>query len=475
MQKYTFSILLSGLFLLCTSTSWAYPLKQCESVFLKGKTVEDYIKIEEALPERERDQKYLSRLKGILKSKDCNKLLEFAALKDNGLLIDRTLIASDLLESFNDFHYRWIMPKDLDRSATCVDKYEWDIFDRKSPAYHLTRALFQKSRKASQVLTAYGESRIVRKGEDPSVSPKTQVKGEDYKTALKLERDITFPGTGEILGFLFERATDSSQFALPTRNRTQWEKKMPFQTEHNIYQHFGAGLLGSPSYLYYHLKKKAFFAADGTRSMARNLANSIFENLLCSNPDQFNTPEKLNEFLQAFTPQKNQDGETVESALWNHPITKESSCLECHYPLDQMAAGFRNLTLIPSAKSCTGSRIQILYPVFLKSDHTQQIWTQSDTTDNEDFSSSYGVGHFNGKRFRTIRELGHLISDDIHFYSCQVKHYYQWIHHSYPEAKVVEKLAKNYKQSQDGLSLIRDILNEAPSQKEIKKKQGSEN
>lgn len=465
-SKKIFYVLLSGLLLLCTPSLWAFDFKQCQQVFLKGKSIDDYISIEMQLPEQQRSIKYITRLKSLKKSKDCSKLLSFASLKENGMLIDRSRLASDLLESFNEFHYHWLMPKDLDRSKSCVDQYQWDIYDPKAPAYHLTRALFQKSRKASEVLTSYGESRIVRKGEDPTISSKTQHRGEEYKAALKLQKNVTFVGEGEILGFLLKHATDSSQFYLPQGKRNRWKKKMPFQSEHNIYQHFGAGILGSPSYLYYHLKEQAFFESDGTRKLTRNLANAIFENFLCSTPDKFNDPAKLKEYLHTFTPQHGSDNPTHQPTLWNHPITHESNCLECHYPLDQMAAGFRNLTLIPSAPKCNDSNIQILYPVFLKSDHRQQIWTQVEKEKSEtipqDFSASYGVGYFNTKRFKTLRQLGNLISEDIHFYSCQVKRYYQWIHHSYPNSNIVDKLAKSYINHQDGFTLINEIINQGP-------------
>ncbi len=455
-SKPPFNILFSGLLLTLSFHASALEFERCAEVFLGGNSVDTYIKKEEALPENQRDEKYLARLKKIQSSKDCHELLKFASLKDNGLLIDRSLLASDLLETFNQFHYQWIMPKDLDRSKTCVDKYQWDIFDPQAPAYHLTRTLFQKSRKASQSITAYGEPRIVRKGEDPTNSTRTGLEGKTYKDNLKIEREITFMGSGEVLGFLFERSTNSPVFEIPSTNQAQWKKKMPFQNEHNIYQHFGGGILGSPSYLYYHFKEKAFYEADGTRKLPRKLVDSIFQNLLCSSPSEFTTQQQLKNFTDDFL-QINKE----EKALpWNHPITKEASCLGCHLPMDSMASGFRNLTLIPSSKVCSEDNIQILYPVFLKSDHSGEMWQvgPKDTNENYDFSSSYGAGYFKGKRFRSLTQLGNLIAEDINFYSCQVKKYYQWIHKQYPSDEVVNKLSKSYLEHQDGFTLIKEIV-----------------
>lgn len=435
-------------------------LQQCEKIFLGGKTIESYIKKEEELPENQRDKKYLTQLNHILKSKDCNELLKMATLKDNGLLIERSLLASDLLESFNQFHYQWVMPKDLDRSKNCVDRYQWDIYDPKAPAYHLTRALFQKNRKASQIVTSYGESRIVREGEDPTISPRTGRSSEEYKQALKTEKDLSFIGDGEIIGFLFERATNSPQFFLPRNrnNKEKWKKKMPFQNEHNIYQHFGGGILGSPSFLYYHLKERAYYESNGFRQLPRNLVDSIFQNLLCSSPSKYSNAEEIKSYTKEFA-QPSQDNET--SMAWNHPITKDASCLECHYPMDRMASGFRNLTLIPSTPNCSEKDIQILYPVFLKSDHSQEMWQISGNASSDplDFSSSYGAGYFKGKRFRTLNQLGNLIAEDPRFYSCQVKRYYQWIHQRYPTKETVEALSKQYSQHQDGLTLLKEVLN----------------
>ncbi len=460
-------ILSTGFFLLSCFSSHAFELEQCEEIFLKGKKISDYIKREEEIDERQRNQKYLSLLKSIQTTKDCAKLLEVASLKDNGLLIERSTLASDILESFNQFHYEWVMPKDLDRSKSCVDKYQWDIFDRKAPAYHLTRTLFQKSRKASQVVTAYGEPRVVRKGEDPIVSAQTGRSAQDYKDHLKVDRELSFMGEGEILGFLFERVTDSSRFELPQSSRSQWIKKIPFKNEHNIYQHFGGGILGSPSFLYYHLKKKAYFTSNGNSQLPRNLVYAIYQNLLCSSPDDYSDAADLkafsSEFIQGPTPNNSRPEKPL---LWDHPITKESSCQSCHFPMDRMASGLRNLTLIPSSQSCSDKDIQILYPVFLKSDHTQEMWTQPspETKDqeNQDFSTSYGVGFFKGKRFRSLTQLGNLIAEDPRFYSCQVKRYYQWIHHNYPDQEIIDLLAKGYQEHQNGLTLIKEVMNRPP-------------
>jgi len=450
---------------LCSS-SWAQNLSHCENLLLNGKTLSDYIKEAKELPEQQRDQKYLTALAKVKKLNKCSALLDMAELKENGLLIERSPIASDLLNTFNQFHFKWIMPEDNDRTKTCNDQYQWDVFDPKAPAYLMTRTLFQKKKEASQIVLSYGEPRIVRQGDDPTTSKRTQRTGEDYKEALGLEKEFSFIGDGEILGFLYERALNSTQFTIPKSNQARWADKMPFKNEHNIYQHFGAGLLGSPSFLYYHLKKKAFYESDGSKHLSRSLVDSIFQNLLCSSPDQYFNQEDLTAFTKEFSQSNTQ---STSETLWNHPITKEENCLSCHFPMDKMASGFRNLTLIPSSEQCDQKQIQVLYPIFLKSNHVQEMWRQAskdkneEQKDSQDFSASYGTGSFRGKRFRTLRQLGSLIAEDPNFYSCQVKRYYQWIHKSYPQEKTIERLGREYQKHQDGLKLLSEILDTPPT------------
>ncbi len=451
LKKLTFIFLLSH-----SLSPFAIDFTQCENIFLEGKNIDHYIKDEQSKEKDEQDAKYLSKLVSLKSSKNCFALLQMALLKDNGLLEERSLLASDLLQSFIHFHSKWITPKDLDQPKSCSQKYQWDVFDQAGPAYHMTKTLFQKGKEASQILLSYGEPRIVRKGEDPTVSPKTGLSSADYKKSLKLENDLTFTGNGEILGFLFEKTINTSQFILPKENANAWKEKMPFQNEHNIFQHFGAGILGSPSFLYHYLKKRPFFESDGKRVLPRNLSDAIFKNLLCSTPDEYFQSDHLSAFQGDIL-----KAEKEEKLLpWKHPITTETNCQSCHFPMDQLAAGFRNLSLIPSAESCSEDQIQLLYPVFLKADHSQEFWVTEKNNDKSktDFSSSYAEGFFKGKRFRNLRQLGSLIAEDPNFYSCQVKRYYQWIHNSYPKSQVITELTQKYQSHKDGLSLLKDII-----------------
>jgi hypothetical protein len=458
------------LFFICFGSNlvWSIEFKYCQDIFLKGQKIADYIQIESSLPQNLQDTTYLNKLNQIQAQQDCMLLLNMALLKDNGLLQERSKLASDLLTTFNEFHYNWIMPKDLDQQVSCNEKYQWDIYDPKTPAYLFTRTFFQKNKKASQIVQAYGEPRIVRKGDDPLISPRTEINAETYKKELNLKRDITFIGQGELLGFLYEKPLDTSQIHLS--NKKEWREKIPFQNEHNIYQHYGAGILGSPSFLFYHHNKHTYFEADGKRSLPRKLAHIIFQQLLCSTPEDAFDPKEFTDFSKDMNTQK---------TLWKHPITEEKSCQSCHYPLDQLAAGYRNLTFLPSHQKCDENQIQVLYPIFLKSDHSQEIWSKNQTnsgpTENLDFSTSYAVGHFNGKRYRTLRQLGALIAEDPRFYSCQVKRYYEWIYQKLPDQNWLNQTTKIYQEEQDGLALMNLILKHppeetsSPSQNEEKK------
>lgn len=421
----------------------------CQKKFLGGKLIADFIN-DEATKE-DRDEKYIEELKRLQKKQSCFTLLNQAKLKKNGLLENRTPLSSQILETFVTFHKDWITPKDFDQSPNCREGFEKDIFDPRTPAYHLTRALFQEDRKASLAITSYGDLRGVRKGENPKTSTRTNLSNEDYQKILGLEEPFDLTGDAPLIGFLFKRAVSWSNVANPQWSQTNksWDKSRE-KGKFRLYHHQGAGLLGSPSFLLHYAPKgveqKRIYKSDGQGQLPRKLAQGIIRNILCLDPLSFKAPADLPDYQ------------------WNHPITKETQCLNCHYSLDQMAAGLRHLTYLKSRKTCDGTNVpQLLVPSSFETSYTMDLWQglkSQETSTNEDksFSFSYPVGYFQDKRFVGFNQLGRLLSEGPQFYSCQVKRYFEFFHGKPIDSQNLERLTKNYQEDQNGLNLMKKIM-----------------
>ncbi|MCR9205830.1 MAG: hypothetical protein NXH75_14690, partial [Halobacteriovoraceae bacterium] len=412
----------------------------CSKVFLGGEKLESFRKLDEEENAKETNQV----IEQLLKKKDCKALLGQGLLKSNGLLENRNSISSKILETFVNLHHSWLMPKDLDQPQRCNDKFHKDIYDFKTPAYHLTKTLFQTDRKAALALTSYSDLRSLRVGSNPIQSDLTGIKEEEYEKLLKLDDSFSLTGKEAIVGFLYRRNVEMKQVATSTLlsqkdsfTKVLSENKIP------LYRHLGAGLLGTPSFLIHNAPQEAFdqplYMSNGKNILPRKLAKSVLENLLCEN---LLTHKYSGE----------------EDFSWNHPITKEKKCLGCHHSLDSMAAGFRNLTYVKSNESCSEESPQILIPQYFNTNYTMSFWqnlSDEEIEKKREFFTSYPVGYISEKkdegRFVGIRQLGKSISEDPRFYQCQVKKYYQFLYNKVPSQELIKKLGEAYQEHQNGL------------------------
>jgi hypothetical protein len=437
MNKITITLLL-----LIGTKSYSMELAECEKVFLGDKKVRNLIKEESA--KETIFSEYLDQLKKI---RNCNDLLEMALLKENGMVKSRNPVSAQILNTFVNFHQQWVMPEDQEYSPACQDKYQWEVYDKKTPSYHMTRALFQEGRQAKLILTGYGDLRSVRAGENPKVAMGLSITADQYKEFLGTEDKFQLASDKAILGFLYKRKLSSTNFKVPRSPRALVKEENWPKESLNIYKHFGGGLLGSPSFLYHYGEKRAYYRSNGRQILPRKYASAIWNNLLCMEPRTVTLPSP-------------EDPKTS----WKHPITQETNCLSCHKPLDQMAAGFRHITFIPTRKECSTTSPQIYIPFSFKAKATKRIWdktssSQNETSNQQDpFHLSYPVSFHKEKRLVGLTQLGKSLAEDINFYKCQVKKYHQFLYRQIPSDSYIDSLAQEYKEHQNGLKLIKQIM-----------------
>lgn len=424
----------------------------CQRKFLGGKLISDFLNEEKS--KENPDASFISELNQLEKKADCLTLLSQAKLKGNGLLEKRNPLSSQILDSFVKFHQEWLTPQDFDQAPTCREAFESDVFDARVPSYHLTRALFQEDRKVSLAITAYGDLRGVRLGENPRVGSITKLTPEEYQKILGLDEPLDLAGDAPLIGFLYKKAASWSEVAGHDWSQTNksWDQSRQ-KNKFRLYHHQGAGLLGSPSFLIHYAPKTAsqrgLYKTNGKTLLPRKLAQGILRNVLCLDPLSFKAPHDLPEYN------------------WNHPITKEKQCLNCHHQLDQMAAGMRHLTYLQAKKSCQNeSAPQLIVPSSFETSYALDLWRGSppeslnanQNEDQKDFAFSYPIGFFKGKRFVGFSQLGRVLSEGPDFYRCQVKKYFEFIHGSPIDENALSSLTKSYMEEQNGLTLLKKIL-----------------
>jgi len=432
------NILLFTIITLLSPPTWTMKLSDCEGALLGQVKLADHIKKEASKDPI--SSEYLSMLKKI---KTCADLLDMATLKSNGMVKERNPISAKILERFVDLHHEWLMPKSSEQSPSCIDKYQWEVYDRLAPSYHLTRALFQEDRKVQQALTAYGDLRSVRAGDNPTKSLQTGLTDEAYQKFLATNDKFQFSSKEPIVGFLFKRRLSTTNFTTPNSSSPLTAQENWPKENLNVYKHFGGGLLGSPSFLYFYGQGKAFYRSNGRQILPRKYASAIWNNLLCEEP---------NLSIKQLTHQESSNED------WNHPITQEKNCISCHKPLDTMAAAFRHITFIPTRGDCSDSSAQIHIPFSFKATGTREIWSKKDEDKNLPFHLSYPVGFHNEQRIVGLAQLGKSIAKDPRFYRCQVIKYYQFIHQKKPSDDFVETAAKEYQEHQNGMTLLKSIM-----------------
>ena len=439
--------ILNGLALVIHPTQAAISFEKCQQLFLDGKSVTTFIDKEKA--KESPDSGYLNKLKDLVKSKSCESLLRFASLRQNGILENRWEIGSEILENVTKFHSKWLTPENSDKSRFCFSDLQEDLYDPLVPSYHLSRALFQDSRKASEAVTSYGDLRSIRVGENPSIGPKSGLQVEKLNQFFNTEDEIKFTSNEALLGFIYQRRVKIKNFKAP-KEEGGWSSG-----EINLYNHQGGGFLGSPSFITSYLpkgvKESSNYRSNGTTTLPRRIARAVLENLLCHKYLGDKTTVLSEELGMVTKPVDNNDG----PIYWDHPVTKEKNCLGCHGPLDALGSGLRHLTLLPSQSSCLKDSPTILIPDGFKGRHYQKVWHKNL---EKSFHQSYPVGEIEGKRFVGFAGLGKRLSESETFYQCQVVKYYQWISGDLPSKELTKKLGAEYADHQNGLKLLNKLF-----------------
>jgi hypothetical protein len=286
-----------------------------------------------------------------------NSALESPQTKPTALKIIRTL---------HNFHRTWFQARNF--SSTAQDgidqRVATQITDLEEPSLYITRAAFQKNLKYNSVFTtAHGLTGLrYRPNRDTVTEFQAQTvlqhaAGMPYAASVDLPiayRDLSVPNTAPSIQRYKAIVVPSTQLvqvgslygvAAPTPiivpyigRATRFFTDSPQQltdlrtvlnnqqTNINIREHFGGGILGSFALILGNTNLFIGTIPFHDEENHRRLAARIYQDLLChSNPPLLTT-------------------DVPESALSNRQtFTTSKTCMQCHYSYDPLVDGYRHI------------------------------------------------------------------------------------------------------------------------------------
>lgn len=284
----------------------------------------------------------------------CMKLIDRAKLvtKGNRQVVEDSsdAVAVSVLRNFDQFHQSWFSALGDARGA--LASAYWNFVDVTEPALFITNALFG-SKHYKTVITSNEALRGVRTGANtttieyyinniffknrlifsgPLAGAASGVNA-NYDLSNVFEVNFTKVPIGQLIGV---SKPPVMTIPLPVSLYTTLELtparlagSLDSVSEHNLDEHHGGGVLGSPSYILSNAESVGLL--DGGVRVHRRMANNFFYDLMCSSLPNLRT-EDVDAYMEKYK----------ASDL---SFRRDRSCARCHATLDPFADTFRNLVV----------------------------------------------------------------------------------------------------------------------------------
>jgi hypothetical protein len=252
-------------------------------------------------------------------SEGCVNLLNLANFTQNDQ-IDQNLdadtkgLAMSILRSIHSFHLTWFENKYPGQSGNEGLIRTSQIADYSMPAYYLTRSFFNADIDFSTIVTSNKGLKAIRQSDYPRTN-RMIYGGEDDLVEFARGEQVFAPDSeflaplGQLIGITEE-----------DRNLIY-----PFYEGGSVFEHIGAGLIGTVPYLSLNSSFRAL-KSNGGLNVARTLSKQILKDLLCRDIPVLRSSDVLG-------------GVQLGSEL---PFRTSTACQQCHYTIDPLAYGFRN-------------------------------------------------------------------------------------------------------------------------------------
>lgn len=397
---------------------------------------------------------------------ECRRLLNRTVLnKKTGILEEpQNLEANMILNQIHELHSSWFTNKSLHpTSDNFSDLVTKDFYDPTEPALYFTRSLFEAGIPVSTSVTSNIQLRALRAVGPSKLGPFSKSKCDgpsltnvDYESNNKC--DLPLVELGPLIGV---RTQSDVQI---TTKQNMSDKMSPNTTESaTLFRHFGGGILGAQAHLMA-VPMQYDFKSDGGRVTARVWANSVFNDLLCLPPASLSKKEV----------EKYRD---LHSSL---SFRNESSCLQCHASLDQLAGVVRGIHYVQSPLDRkiqqAHSKEVLPYSIdfYQPSLGASEIWNSEPDKDDA-YRNPRGkllfkshIGTITDIEINSLAGLGQEIANSTDFYLCIVSRYYEYFtgnrvdlfdtSNSNIGFKTVEKIASNLRSHQNLKKTLIEIM-----------------
>ncbi len=437
----------------------------------------------------------------------CNELLDRVELNPtSGALFADDVETRSILNNFASFHRSWFTANTVEQiqdNNNEISNGTMDIYDSTEPALALTRALFVRSGRYSDVVTLSTGVQGLR--QDVSMASKI---GFDWSANYSGRRlfgnnpafnnnqynfmpftgnlndvnnlilmNFMKPMVGELYGI---RTTVSDGAMVPniamqgfqdSRGNNQPGLNYTF----NPHTSFGGGVLGTPVYFMMNFGHGKGTLANGSLKVARRWSQTNFQTFMCAT-------------LPAL-----RESDVAKFVVGNSsaPFRNATSCVMCHASLDPMAYTMRNAVVVNSnfANISLTSRSTSLMTTFNENQASVAGWPSEPVSN---FHRQTPTGKLRYRAFSSgqlvdqdvvrVSGLGTAISEQEDYYQCAAKRYFEYFTgirvslydrtdpknaelnkqlstESVADRKFIEELGAELHQNQSVKSIIKKIMN----------------
>lgn len=371
----------------------------------------------------------------------CIELFDKAQFNSSGVLTNRNdPVAKSILRTFHELHHSWFQIK-----THTFQVASYLVRDNDEPALYFTRAAFLPNAKFSSVLTHSGGLAGVRdqigypNEANRFKSQRILSYGSGYPYANELDlilaynhiehngekyissgaKSLRIPANqitevGELVGVKSSENIRLPSFRFNSSGIAEVvEAVKPTMTNFNANTHFGGGVLGSQSFLLNNTNLTSNQLPNDYSIISRRTTNRIFEDILCHELPSLTDEDVLAEVK-------------INS---EHGFQRTTSCMRCHSSMDGMALGLRNYAVYTSAANpslqtqTVGVNFSGIAKLTPKSG--AKTFAVQPPTGSLHYRELLSKNRYK-QTFRSLGELGNLLSQQNDFYTCAAKRYYRF-------------------------------------------------
>lgn len=390
---------------------------------------------------------------GTLKALDaCSAILDKTDLDVSGPLVNRgDLEARRVLSNFNSFHRSWFSANTVEQIQDFnneISNGTTDIYDSTEPALAITRAVFMRGARYSEVMTYDAGLHAIREQNEAVRSyfgwtvnfPGRRTYGNNTildQNIINYRGPAGFTGgsDGSILlgmpkievGDLVGIRRKTEFFAVPNVSLEplgrdfRGSDQPALSYNYNFYQTMGGGVLGMPIYILLNYGQARAVHSDGALKLPRRWAQTNMQSFMCAS-------------LPAL-----RESDVAQFVVGNSsvPFRNSTSCVMCHANLDQMASTLRNTVMGNSdfaqlSLTGAGAKTALMLPRYHADLGAYTAWS-SEPVPNYHRTAPTGklyfrsmTGELVNRSVNNVAEMGQAMAETKDLYYCAAKRYFEY-------------------------------------------------